>query len=438
MSIYDPGEAVTSGIGEALDGLNGTWQTRLAQDLPPAGHGTPAAAAVLAHVETTLGAPAGAGIIWINGERIPYATAIDGQFQSCTRDPFVRTTYRRGDLVSLEGGGHSALERARDDLYADKADGRFLSSVGRNYGVGRIQGASDTVYRGLIRTLGWMPAKGSRDSIHAFLRAILLDYQLTGSGNVASRDVVAAAGTFSPGMRRLPVEVTAGGVTRLCRIRKVSVDGSTLALEPRGSPHWRSNDLADGAVTFVVLPFEVIEPQHINNTVWVLIRTAPTEGPTGYGYLNGDETVTLPDDTTHVTVSHDIRQVLGVWLATDTRRQGTNYASDNNFAGKIITLDTPLPAGPPAVIVDYGAIFTPGVAPTTGIPGEAAGPATAELMTDVGIRNPEPILVGDVITGYNVRYPFYLGGRLEFIADWLSALTVAGVIPELREVGVWS
>ena len=436
MSIYDPGEAVTSAIGEALDELNGTWQTRLAQDLPPAGHEGAPAEALLAHVETTLGAPAASGVIWIKGERIAYATTTGGQFQTLTRDPFVRETYRRGELVSLEGAGHSAVERARDDLYADKADGRFLSGVGLNYGVSRIEGANDTVYRSLIRTLAFMAAKGSRDSLHDFLRAVLLDFQLTGTGNVVSRDVVAAAGTFAPGMRRLPVEVTTAGVTRRCRIRRVSVDGSTLTLEPLGSPHWQSANLADAAVTFAVLPFEVVEPQHVGNTVWVNIRTAPPAGPTGYGYLNGDEVIPVPDDVTHVTVGHDIRQVLGVWLATDTQRAGTNYATDNNFAGSVITLNTPLP-GVNAVRVDYGSIYEP-VAPVAGIPGSAVGPATAELMTDISVVNPEPVVVGGVITGTKVRYPLYLGGRLEFLRGWLSALTVAGVIPELREVGVWT
>jgi Zn finger protein HypA/HybF involved in hydrogenase expression len=80
-----------------------------------------------------------------------------------------------------------------------------------------------------------------------------------------------------------------------------------------------------------------------------------TSAPTLSVYIGAREAVTSTD-ATHVTVANVVRKVLGVWLATDTTFIGTNYYSDpkhEDFAAKVITLDSALPGAKTAVVVLY-------------------------------------------------------------------------------------
>ena len=51
----------------------------------------------------------------------------------------------------------------------------------------------------------------------------------------------------------------------------------------------------------------------------------------------------ISNDSSTVTTSYDITKVVGVFLSSDIAQVGINYATDNNFNGRIITLNTPLP-----------------------------------------------------------------------------------------------
>lgn len=62
------------------------------------------------------------------------------------------------------------------------------------------------------------------------------------------------------------------------------------------------------------------------------------------------------DNATHVTVEHTVRQVQGVWLATDPGHIGTNYFTGGSFAGNTITLGTALPGPHPNVAVVYSCL----------------------------------------------------------------------------------
>jgi hypothetical protein len=61
-------------------------------------------------------------------------------------------------------------------------------------------------------------------------------------------------------------------------------------------------------------------------------------------------------NTTHVTVNHMVRDVQGVWLATDPNHTGTNYFTGGTFAGQEITLGTPLPGATTNVEVVYSCL----------------------------------------------------------------------------------
>lgn len=438
MSIYTPGRAVTSAIGQEMAELAGVLLTRLTADLPPAGWGVPPAEALVAELETTVHFDPDGGEIAINGERIPYEGVSGATLTGLTRDPRVTTTYRRGDLVAFLGT-YSSIAAARDQLFVDTAEGDYLAIVGRNLGVPRFFDVPDDVYRAVIKVIAYMPGKGSRTTIEAFLEALLTDEgkTLTVDARTGPDRLEGVPGDFAPGMVRLPVRVVTPTRSRYTRIESVSFDGSVAYLSQINAPYWQAADLDDeDAVTATVLPFEVVEPAHRSNTVWIDVRHRPPDDPAGYAYLNPGETVS-PAGVDEVTVAHDIRQVLGVWLATDVNRSGTNYATTNTFAGNVITLDTPLPAGPPDVVVDYGWIYAgEDPAPVPGDPGTALGRATAEILADADVPNPEDVIVDGVVLYSLVRYPLYLGGRLSLLLQYLDALTVAGVIPELT-VTAW-
>jgi len=51
----------------------------------------------------------------------------------------------------------------------------------------------------------------------------------------------------------------------------------------------------------------------------------------------------IASDITEITVNNDIANVVGVYLATDSEHEFTNYASDDNFLGRTIYLNTDLP-----------------------------------------------------------------------------------------------
>jgi hypothetical protein len=434
VSIYRNGREVTDALGDEFNRLAGAIATRLVADLPPAGHETPPAGAVAAQVETTWAMDAAGGEVMIRGERIPYTSAGVGLLSGLTRDPFVTETYRRGELV-VYLGRTSALDEARAMLLARTAEGPYLAVKGRNLGVPRYLNVTEPTYRLLILALAYMPAKGSRDSLDTLLAALFADQGLDGTGEAfADGRVVAAVGTFKASMRGLMVDVGAPAIRT--RILRVSGDGATIWCDRQGSPHWLPAAFPPAnPAAFHVHPWAVSEPADRPCTVRVTVRTRPAASPLGYAYLAPAEIVT-PVAVGQVAVTHTIRQVLGVWLATDAHRTGTNYATSNTFAGSVVTLDTPLPGALPDVVVDYGWAYPEGGAGAGGLPGDATGRGTAEILPGVHVRNPDPIMAGEVQVGELVRYPLYLGGRLSALRAILDALTVAGVIAE-SDIGVW-
>jgi hypothetical protein len=58
----------------------------------------------------------------------------------------------------------------------------------------------------------------------------------------------------------------------------------------------------------------------------------------------------------HVTVEHTVRDVKGVWLATDPGHTGTNYFTGGSFAGSVITLGAALPGAATNVQIVYSCL----------------------------------------------------------------------------------
>lgn len=429
--LYGPLRAVKEAIADMGNRAGGLILTRLTRDLPPAPFGpTPPAEALEALVETTHAFPAADGTIVCHGEEMFYETATDGTISGLVRNDAVREIRPKGEPVVLWTRNVSDLDLARLALLVDTAEGDFLNVIGQNYGVPRYLDCPDDTYRRLIRALAYQAAKGSRTALEEILGVLLEDKGITLDDGVVSRadrTLTSAAAPFTAGMLDLRVRLRGTGrnADKILRIAEV-VSTSVVRFDPRGGLGWEPADLDDESdVPWDLVPYDVLETPYKPCTVIIRIVGAPPTSALGFGYLQGGEVVTSTDVDT-VEVAAPIRQVLGVWLATDTQRHGTNYATTNQFSDSTITLDTSLPAANTEVIVDYGAINAPTEPPTGGVPGRADGPATAQLLESVDTLN----------TGTPERYPLYLGDRGGVLKAIFDTITVAGVIPEL-EVRTW-
>lgn len=428
-----PLKAMIAGIGQESNDTNGLIFTRLTADLPPALLGTtPPAAAYVAEVETTYGYPEAGTLILPGGEIVTYAGRTSTTFTGLTRDDSVSTTYARGAVVALWTQDRSALDAARSSLITATASSGFLDSIGQNYGVDRIQGADDDLYRRLIDVLAYQAGQGTDTAICEVLRVILSPFVLSGTDGAGGGFLfTSASNPFTPGMVGLRILI-GGAIYKIAAY----LSPGQVRLWSTGSLAWNAAGLpAATGYTWEIMPCDVVPDPWRPGIAVVRINTAPATSPVGYGYLQGGEPVT-PAAVGAVTVTHQIRQVLGVWLATDTQRQGTNYATTNNFAGNVITLDTVLP-GLVDVLVDYGSVTQP-TAPTPGVPGAAVGVATAQVLESVNDRNPgnqaEIDRNGWARVPPIIRYPLYFGDRIGQIRALLRVLTAAGIRaePELR------
>lgn len=385
--MYGIQRAIFDAIGESLDELNGLVFTRLTVDLPPATLGTVVPPeATTARVESTYGWPESGQVI-TRGEVITYTGKTGTSLTGLGRDDAVLETYPRGELIALWTEDWSDLDRARRALFAATAEGPFLDVVGRNYGIPRYQGVPDDLYRRLVQVLAFQAGVGTRGAIDEALEVILDGKGLSGTDGVldaATHRLTSASGGFTVGMRDMRVRLT-GAIAqnrRPCRIRDV-IDEHTIELDPRGSDYFAPGDVADETdVTFDILPWDVIEDAFRPGKVIIRLNCRGAEDAEGFAYASPGEAATSTD-ATHVTVQHPIRQVLGVWLATDPDRQSQNYATTNDFSGFIITLDTPLPDAQTDVIVDYGDVDVPETPPSPGIPGDARAVATAHSLGNV-------------------------------------------------------
>lgn len=435
-AVVSPARGFVDAVGQIITSMQGLIFTRLVAPLAPALLGTsPGADAFTAEVETVYGFPP-AGVIIIDGEIIAY-TGTDQATATITglvRDDAISTPYPVGTPVAIYTQDRSDYENARGSLIVSTAEGRFLDVIGNNYGVPRYYGLPDALYRRLIRTLAYQAGRGTRTAIGRLLDALLFGQGFSGTDGAitAPNTLTSAAGGFTSGMYGLRVRLNddSGQIYRISAV----VDANTLTLDPNGSSlEWVAADLANATgVPFEVLPWDILPDPYRPGLAIIRINYAPPTSPVGFAYLNGGEAATASTTTT-VDTAYPIRQVLGVWLATDTERTGTNYATTNNFSGQTITLDVALP-GTVAVLIDYGAVTNP-VASTSGIPGEATGPGTAQILKDVTWHN--PALAPEIAAqGYGqpppiVRYPLYLGDRIAYLLPILEIVTAAGVRPVL-------
>lgn len=425
--------AVLSALAETLAEFCGVYFTRLRAPLPPALAGAPVAGSDTAQVESTYGWP-DSGTVVILGETITYASKTDITLEELGRDDSVSVTYPEGTPVVIWTRDRSALDQARRGIFVETAEEGFLDVVGGNVGVPRYLDADDELYRRMIRALAYLPGKGSPAAIDIFLDLILEGRGLTsGDGTITNgNEISSIVGGFTAGMVGARIRLYSDN-THIYRIAEVT-DDQNIVLDTQGHIRWRGANLDDDTpVRWEVLPWDVHADPWAPGVAVIILAGAQPDGPEGFAYLQGGEVV-MADDTTHVTTNAPIRQVLGVWLATDTERTGTNYATNNNFLGNVITLNTALP-GVVNVMVDYGSVtHPPSVSP--GVPGSATGAGTAQLLKGVAWRNPvgasEVADEGYAVESGAARYPLYLGDRVGYILALLDIVLMAGIRPEIR------
>jgi len=431
-AIYRLRDAMLRAGAELLNTFGGLLMTRLTADLPPAPVGaSPPAEALRADVETTYGFPTAAKIV-VGAETIPYTGTTASRFTGLARDDAVRATARRGDLVVLHAADGSAaysdLDRARQMVFVQTAEADFLDVVGNNYGVPRYFDADDVTYRALIRALAFQPGKGTRTAIGEFLDVALSGQGLAGDDgelDAAAHTLTSTAGLFTTDMRRLRVRLTGADPlnARVVRILDVT-DANTLLLDRHGSPEWEPADLADEEdVAWEIVYWDAWwSPVEADRGVaFIRLNLPRPDDAVGATWVHVSESATSSAVDTAV-VSHEVRQVLGVWLATDAERSGTNYATNNDFDGDTITLDTDLPGAATAVVVDYGFVEEPASAPTPGVPGAADAEGTAQILEGVSERNSGDPLPYD---------PAYIGDRGDYLRRLIDLLVIAGVEPRL-------
>lgn len=280
-------DGLLKAFGEELTTLHGELSTRLTATL--------AAADVVATVESTLDFP-DAGVLYLEGERVPYTSRAETSFGGLVRDPLTASDHLAGTEVADGSRSFSQLCRLRGDRLVTRAVGAALDRLGWQHGERRPLAISDTAYRALLRVLLYLE-RGLLSSLLRVLDAALVDGDRTGTAGtllLVPHRLTAAPGTFSARDVGRPLYVG----ERVYRVREVAVDGSSLDLQPGAGVWWCAGNFGDGNdVTYRIPPFALRElPDTDPGVVLVdLVFAGSSLGPPSY--LLGDLVPGVPEPT---------------------------------------------------------------------------------------------------------------------------------------------
>ena len=395
-SIYPQGvfESVVEAIGEADSRLGGTVYTFLATQLEPT------ATTIVVDSTQDFAAP---GSVEIDGEVIAIASKTATTLVAQTRDPGA-VACPPGTIVFDADDSWSSMSQARSQMRMDRAEGAYLRDILNNYGLPSPAAFGDDQLRAFGHFCAHVAA-GPLKVIAQALDAVLAGPALYGTISSATELTLDVALTWPLVNRRCIKILTPPAAAGTYRIR--AINGLVATLEPAAGQWWRSGVGLDVApATWECLPFDVwehpLEPGKFHVDV---LRFDTFVGVPGAAFLNGGELATSSTTTT-ITTAWPINNVLGVYLAGDVDRLGTNYAVGASFLGSVITLVIPLPAANTPVIVDYGSIAS-----------------SANL------------LMGPSIDGVDY-YPFYLTDPGAYVTPILDVVRAAGFLPVLALVVV--
>jgi hypothetical protein len=317
-----------------------------------------------------------------------------------------------GARVVDVGRLYSDLDIARAQMLLNTATGPWLSRIAENHGVGipSFRGKTlfldDDRFREYLKITCYLQA-GPRFGIMRVLQAVFPPMILTGSTDPANPTRITFTGPVLPvGLRRSLVRINEDW-SQVYRIQNIDPAGWWVDLWPVAGPTWAAADFDANpyppGIEVELFMWDVWEEPHDPGRFYIdLYELNLTGFPWGSTYLQGgEERVSSTRD--EVITRFPINQVIGVYLATDTLRTGTNYFTGGSYAGNLITLGTSLPSPGTAVIVDYGYI----------------DPSTAQLLEDILSENEPP----------GTYWPFYL-------TDVGAILKVSGILEIIRAMGM--
>lgn len=379
--------AVLEAIGEIDAHIGGVVYTFLAAQLEPTD--------TTIQVDGTIDMET-SGTIRIGAEDIDYVSKTATTLVATTRSPSA-IVHPPGTLVYDRTALFSEVDSARSQMHFGRASGAALRDLLDNFSLPAPGGFADAQLRAFGRYCAHVPA-GPITVIAGALDAVLSGPLLYGSITGPAELTLDALLTWPTMARRLVRILSPDAAAGVYRIRGIS--GLIATLEPAGGAWWKpAAGLVNGPATWECVPFDVWQhPQEPGIFRVDVLRFDSLIALAGSAYLNGGE---LRTSTTalSITTAHPINNVLGVYLAGDVERSGTNYYTGGSFLGSVITLVVPLPSATEPVIVDYGSIAS-----------------SAQL------------LMGAAINGTNY-YPFYLSDPGSYVTPILEIVRAHGFLP---------
>lgn len=274
-------------LGEELTRLSGYLSTRLTAVL--------AVDAVVATVESTIDWP-DAGLLYIEGERIPYTARTETTFSGLTRDPQTAVAHRRGTEVADGSRSFSQADKLRADRLVTRAARRSLDRWGWQHGERRPLMIGDDNYRDLLRLLLFLD-RGPWWALFRVLRICLRAWVRSGTATTAlahPQRLSGAAGTWSDQDVGRPVAV--GNL--VYRVREVAADGSYADLHPGRGYWWCAGNFGDGNdVDYHLLPFRMLEIPSVAPGEVLLDVMIGSDRSAPPSYLLGDDPPGTPEFT---------------------------------------------------------------------------------------------------------------------------------------------
>lgn len=386
-------DSLNEGVGKIDTDLGGRLYTFLAAPLAPT--------AATVEVDTTLGWPS-SGKISVGGELIAYASKTATSFAAVSRAP-AAVQQPHGAIVYDQSAIRSEVESARSQVVLPTATGQYLKNLLANHGLPVPGGFTDAQLRAYGQYCSHVAA-GPLRAVFGGLDAVLAGPMFTGTVPSATT-VTLGVGQVWPAIRGRLIRILAPAKSAgVYRIR--SIAGQTATLETAAGEFYDGAALTAETAAWEAMPFDLYEdPQLPGNFCVDVLKFQQFANVAGAAFLQGGEPRTSTD-ATHVTTLYPILQVLGVWLAGDVARTGTNYFTGGAFVGSTITLGVPLPAAQTAVLVDYGSVAY-----------------NAQL------------LIGPQTDG-KTYYPFYLTDPAAFAGPVLSVVRAAGCLPVITQYQV--
>mgnify|MGYP003641691583 CR=1 FL=1 len=380
-------ESFAEAIGNQDANIGGDPYTFLATNLQPTDTTIPVDSTIKFHT---------VGVVRIQGEDIPYASKTATTFLATSRASDAKEV-GAGRPVYDQSRIFSEIDSARSQLHYGAATGQYLINLLENFGLPIPGGFTDDLLRSYGKYCSHVPA-GPMPIVAGALDAVLNGPMYTGvctAPNLLDMDLPA---TWPAVSRRLVKILEPAAGAGIYRIR--SITGQTATLEPSGGTWYDAAAVASESVAFEILPYDVWEhPLEPGKFRVDILKFNSLSAVKGSAWLNGGERQTSTTNVS-VTTSYAINQVIGVYLAGDIERTGTNYfLPGGTHLGSTITLGTALPSATEDVIVDYGSINS-----------------SAQL------------LVGPSTDGKEY-YPFYLSDPASIVDAVLDVVRAAGCFP---------